>query len=159
MLNNSACWEATQFYFGSFTSVSLTRTHYSNLPLIQKPAQKCPSAVMCTYRNALPLCFRPVKGVWPSNWRFLDNLPLPPCVTYKWDRVRKNKKEKHFLSPLTLSTLSLTYTWDPTCKCLVIFLISLAVLLIGRASYDMWGPLAILALILACVKYYANYQD
>ena len=33
-----------------------------DLPLISKPAQICPSAVRCTYRNALLCRYRPVKA-------------------------------------------------------------------------------------------------
>ena len=35
---------------------------FSDLPLISKPAQICPSAVRCTYRNALLCRYRPVKA-------------------------------------------------------------------------------------------------
>ena len=69
------------FVFGSFTSMSLTGTHYSYLPLISKCAQICPSAVRCTYRNVLPCCFRPVKVGWLVSGRFFDNLaPVSLCL-------------------------------------------------------------------------------
>ena len=64
---------------GTFTFVPLTRTHYSNLSLISKHAQICPSAVKCTYRNALPCRFRPVKAVWPLTGRSFD-IFAPPSL-------------------------------------------------------------------------------
>ena len=92
---------------GSFAFLSLTRTTYSDLPLISKPTQIFPSAVMCTYRNDLPCHYRPVKELWPFLGRFLD-IFAPLWLSHLHARPFLTNKRK-----TSFSTLYLTCTWTP----------------------------------------------
>jgi len=70
----------TSFLNGTFAFVPLTRTHYSDLPLILEHAQICPFVVSSPYKNTFRSVFVRSKGFDRLLDVFRTLLPLPPYV-------------------------------------------------------------------------------